>query len=175
MLDKIKKELLPLDNDYVDCITDLIENEKVLEMNDFIQHGGTSCLKHCFNVSYSSYYLCKKAGLDYRSAARGGLLHDFFLYDWRVDKDSYTGFHGFAHPKIALKNATELFDLNEKEKNIILRHMWPLTITPSKYPETYIVTLADKYCAVMEFFNYENKRKQNQIKKLYTLLNVTNI
>ena len=53
--------------------------------------------------------------------------------------------------------------------------MWPLTITPSKYPETYIVTLADKYCAVMEFFNYENKRKQNQIKKLYTLLNVTNI
>ena len=43
---------------------------------------------------------------------------------------------------------------NEVEKDIILKHMWPLTFKLPTYSESYIVTTADKYCATREFFLY---------------------
>lgn len=91
------------------------------------------------------------------------MLHDLFLYDWRKKQPEHKRFHGFRHPRIALNNASKLFDLNEKEKDIILKHMWPITIIPPKYIEGYIITLTDKYCALEEsynhYFNYFKKRK----------------
>ena len=46
------------------------------------------------------------------------------------------------------------FDLNKKEKDIIIKHMWPLTIIPPRYIESFIITLVDKYCALKESYNY---------------------
>ena len=40
------------------------------------------------------------------------------------------------------------------EKDIILKHMWPVTFSTPKYLETFIVTFVDKYCAIKEFSNY---------------------
>lgn len=101
------------------------------------QHGRlfsarrTTCLRHSINVSYLSYLFCKKHGLDARAAARGGLLHDLFLYDWHFyRRRKGERLHGFEHPKKALANASAMFSLTWKEREIILRHMWPLTITP---------------------------------------------
>ena len=56
------------------------------------------------------------------------MLHDLFLYDWRINDPSRKGLHAFRHPRIAFNNSSEIFDLNEKEKDIILKHMWPLTV-----------------------------------------------
>ena len=42
------------------------------------------------------------------------MLHDFFLYDWRI-KNGRKGLHAFTHGKTACKNASELFELSEKE------------------------------------------------------------
>ena len=70
-----------------------------------------------------------------------GMLHDLFLYDWRHSKKKLNleGLHAFVHPKIALRNASELFLLNDKEKDIILKHMWPVTFfSLPKYRESYI-------------------------------------
>ena len=53
-------------------------------------------------------------------------------------------------PKIALKNAKKLCSLNKKEENIIVRHMWPLTFIPPRYIESYVVSFADKICAMAE-------------------------
>ena len=53
----------------------------------------------------------------------------------------------------ALANARERFSLTEKEEDIILRHMWPLTITPPRFPESYVVVMFDKYCSLMETFH----------------------
>ena len=33
-------------------INDLINNEIVLEMKKYYQHGSTSCFEHCYNVAY---------------------------------------------------------------------------------------------------------------------------
>ncbi len=49
------------------------------------------------------------------------MLHDLFLYDWRKKQDDRKGLHAFTHPKTAYKNASKLFALNEKEKDIILK------------------------------------------------------
>jgi uncharacterized protein len=139
----------PSEEEYEECIKDLIVNKDVGSMRNFMQHGDTNTLEHCLNVSYYSYRMCKNFGLDFRAAARGGLLHDFFLYDWHKGKD-YKGLHGLKHPKIALMNAEARFELSDKEKDIIKKHMWPTTIKLPKYKESFIVMMMDKYCAVEE-------------------------
>lgn len=141
-------------------IKDLVENKTVQKMKNYRQHYDTSCFEHCKNVAYYSYLICKKYNLDYVSAARAGMLHDLFLYDWRTKEDGRKGFHGFRHPRIALNNASELFELNVKEQDIILKHMWPITVVFPKYKESYIITLVDKYCAIQESIKaYKSKRK----------------
>lgn len=142
--------------DYKKCISELIQHEKVESMKNFIQHGDITCLQHSLTVSYYSYHICRVLGFDYNSAARGGLLHDFFLYDWH-DKKPEEGLHGFVHPQIALKNAKKHFKLNELEKDIIQKHMWPLTLRFPKYKEAYVVSFVDKYCAALETFNGRGK------------------
>lgn len=140
--------------EYKKCISYMIQNEIVRSMEQFKQHGGISCLEHSINVSYNSYFICRHLGLDYQSAARGGLLHDLFLYDWHTTKQE-KGLHGFSHPYIALENATKIFVLNEIEIDIIKKHMWPLTIVLPKYKESLVVMLVDKYCALMEMMGYK--------------------
>lgn len=133
------------------CAQELLESTDVQLMNTFIQHAQITCLEHSISVAYYSYLLCRKLNLrvDYRSVIRGALLHDFFLYDWHVDS-GHEGLHGFNHPKIALENAEKHFQLNELEKDIIVKHMWPLTLTLPKYRETLIVSLSDKFCSTIE-------------------------
>lgn len=150
-----------ISNEYKMCVSDLLQDEAVQSMEKYIQHGDVNCLEHCISVSYKSYLLCKRLGLDYRSAARGGLLHDFFLYDWHITKPK-SGLHGFTHPYTALENANERFRLNKIEKDIIEKHMWPLTVSLPKYKESFIIVLIDKQCSLMETIMYRlNKKHTN--------------
>lgn len=139
------------DAGYMECVYDILGSPVVKQMNDYIQHGNTTTLKHCIDVSYVSYKICRSYGFDYRSAARGGLLHDLFLYDWHgYAKRTGNYFHGFTHPQVALHNAKHFFELNHNEQDIIVKHMWPLTVIPPKSPEGYVVMYADKYCGLIE-------------------------
>lgn len=139
------------DKIYMDCVYDIMCNPKFRQMNRYIQHGTTTTLEHCISVSYVSYKICRALNLDYISAARGGLLHDLFLYDWHEHaKKTGNHFHGFTHPQTALYNAEKYFDLNNVEKDIIVKHMWPLTIIPPKTKEGFVVMYADKYCGFIE-------------------------
>ncbi len=151
--------------EFEEIISDLVSNETVQEMTNFKQHYNTSCFEHCKKVAFYSYLICKKYNLDYRAVARAGMLHDLFLYNWRKRENGRKGFHAFTHPRTALNNSLVLFDLNPKEQDIILKHMWPLTVKLPKYKESYIVTFVDKYCAICESINaYKEKQK---IQKLY--------
>lgn len=140
-----------IDRQYIACVTDILQHPKFQQMSQYTQHGTTTTLEHCMSVSYLSYKIARSYHLDYRSAARGALLHDLFLYDWHsVVKDTGNHLHGLTHPKTALLNADKYFSLNDKEKDIILKHMWPITIVPPKYAEGYIVSYIDKYCGFAE-------------------------
>ena len=59
-------------------------------------------------------------------------------------------FIGFCHPAIALKNARKEYNINIRQADIIIKHMWPLTIIPPLCREGWIVTMADKYCSTLE-------------------------
>ena len=144
--------------EFNDIISDIVTNPVVMDMKKFYQHYDCTCFDHCLSVAFYSYLICKKLKLDYKSMARAAMLHDLFLYDWRVRQPDRKGFHAFKHPYVAYKNASSLFDINDKEKDIILKHMWPLTIIPPKYLESYIITLVDKFCALQEAYNYYSKR-----------------
>ncbi len=141
------------DREYIACVADIFMNPVFQSMENYIQHGETTCRSHCIQVSYFSYNMAKALGADCVACARAGLLHDLFLYDWH-EHAYLTGehFHGFTHPRRALVNAQDNFFLTEMEEDIILKHMWPLTIVPPKYAEGFIVSFADKYCSVAEVF-----------------------
>lgn len=149
--------------EFKSIIGDLIENDTVRKMYNFRQHYDTTCFDHCFKVALYNYIICKKLHLDYVSATRAGMLHDLFLYDWRVHEPGRKRLHAFHHPRTAFINASKIFKLNKKEQDIILKHMWPLTIIPPRYIESYITTLVDKYCALEEsFVHYKHNLKLNK-------------
>ena len=102
-----------------------------------------------------AYEICRILGLNAKAAARGGILHDLFLYDWHTHaKRTGEHFHGLTHPKVALLNASRYFDLTPLEKDIIRKHMWPLTLMPPRYPESFLITLTDKYSGAREVAEY---------------------
>ena len=105
-------------DEFIQMIDDLLNNDTVKQMKNFRQHYETSCFDHCLIASYYCYLYGKKFNLDYVSCARAAMLHDLFLYDWRKKQDDRKGLHAFTHPKTAYKNASKLFALNEKEKDI---------------------------------------------------------
>ena len=139
---------VPRDPEYLALVQDILEHPLVRSMEAYTQHGETSCLRHSINVSYLSYRIL---GLNAKAAARGGILHDLFLYDWHFHaKETGNYFHGLTHPRRALGNAQRLFSLTDREKNIILRHMWPLTPLPPKSVEGFVLLYADKFCGTAE-------------------------
>ena len=152
------KDLVYTDIEFQDIITPIIENETVQQMKNFRQHYETSCFEHCYMAAYYCYLICKKFNLDYKSATRAAMLHDLFLYDWRERQPDRKGLHAFTHGKKACENACELFDLNKKEKDIIIKHMWPVTISFPTSLEGFILTFVDKYCALSESFNILKSR-----------------
>ena len=125
-----------------------------LELGKY-RHHDASTLDHVLKVSYLSWRVCRAFGWNSREAARGGLLHDFFPYDWhdRDDPAKPDAPHAFAHPRVAVANARRYFSITAREENIIVRHMWPVTLIPPRYKESWIISLADKIVAALEFLN----------------------
>ena len=105
----------------------------------------------------SNREIAKKLNWDYKAVARAGMLHDLFLYNWRV-KEERKGLHAFTHAKQAYKNAIELFDLTDKEQNMIKTHMFPITIIPPKSKEGFLLTIIDKYCVLYEYAKYLSEK-----------------
>jgi uncharacterized protein len=140
----------------------LRENSRIDEMDNYIHHGNCSTLKHSFGVAYFSMNIGEKLGMkpDYEILIKSAIIHDYYLYDWH-DKESWHSLHGFKHPKFALKNALEDFNLNEKEIDAITNHMFPLVPFLPKYKEGRILCFADKLCAAYEIF------KKNPYEELY--------
>jgi len=147
MIKAIGSHINLINSEYYSYVEDLINDEVVLQMKNYIQHGTTTCFQHCVNVSYYNYLLCKFFRLNCRDAARAGLLHDLFLYDWHTEKHPT---HGFTHPAAALANAKRYFELTDRESDIIEKHMFPLTPKLPRYKETVVIILVDKYCGLIE-------------------------
>jgi uncharacterized protein len=138
----------PENREQFGCIVaDLMAEPAVRALGEVGQHGKLcSRLDHSVYVAYLSFLACRRLRLDYVAAARAGLLHDFHFGG---------GGDGirrlWQHPHAALENASSRYCLSEREKDIIVKHMWPLTRPLPRHRESFVVGAADKFCAVLEF------------------------
>lgn len=118
-------------------------------------HHGLSRYDHSLRVAKNTYRISKRLNLDYVSATRGALLHDYFTdEEYRNTK----GMKKYSmHPVIALNNAIREYDLNPIEENVIVSHMYPMGKTKPNCKESWLVTSVDKSVAIYECARYKFK------------------
>lgn len=136
--------------------SDILKSDNFQKTRRHIQHGTMPVHRHCINVAKASIALNKKLGIrcNEKELIRGALLHDYFLYDWHQKSHDHRRLHGFYHPGVALDNADKEYQLTLREKDIIRKHMWPLTVVPPRCREAWVVTTADKWCSLLETFHF---------------------
>ena len=124
----------------------------ILDIEEFyklkkISHHGITRYDHSLRVSYYTYLITKNLHLNYKEATVAALLHDFFT----DEVESENGiFKLRRHPNHALENASRYFDLSDLQKDIIKTHMFPVTFTPPKYSESWIVDIIDDCASIYE-------------------------
>lgn len=152
------KKYLKKDAEYYKIVKEILEHPEFQKRKEYVHHENSSVYDHCLAVSILSYLWAKQWNCDYKSAAIGGLLHDFYDKPWQtknhkaVDhpKTKFFEQHGFVHAAEAVKNSYRFFPqlMNPKIENIIRRHMFPLNIRPPRYKEGWIITMVDKYVSL---------------------------
>lgn len=149
--------LRPLRVEFSQLVGDILYHKEFVRLKDY-HHHSNHIYDHVHRVAFLSYCIAKVLSLNYEAAARGGLLHDFFLYDWRERKltDSaggrqQRGLHGREHPYTALENSRRFFIVSDREADIIVKHMFPKTRALPRYPESFVVSISDKIAAVYEY------------------------
>lgn len=138
-------------NSYCSEVEDLMNNEKIQQMKNYPHHKTISTHFHSVYVSYSCHKVGRLLGIGTRELTRAALMHDLYLYDWHTEKHEEK--HAWYHPKMAVINAEKYVEkLSDKQKDMILAHMFPLHIAPPKSIEGFVLTLCDKHCANMDIF-----------------------
>ena len=140
--------------DFASIAEEIINSEKYQSLKEE-NHHGLSRYDHSLRVAKNTYRLSKKMKMDYVSATRGALLHDYFTNEeYRNTK----GMNKYSmHPVIALNNAIREFDLNPVEENIIVSHMFPMGKIKPNCKESWLVTSVDKGVAIYECARFKAK------------------
>lgn len=142
-----------MDSEYYNIVAHILNHPEFQRRKEFHHHENRSVFVHSLMVSMISYRIAKRMHIDYVSAAVGGLLHDFYYEDWQLNlnqKCKLREKHGIAHASQALHNAKKYFpeDVDDKVADIIKEHMFPLTLLPPRYIESWIITTVDKYVSL---------------------------
>ena len=131
---------------------DILSNKRYQRLSSETHHGITR-MEHSLRVARNTYKIAKKLKLDYESATRAALLHDFFTIEEFGENRGLI--QGVVHPDIALANAKAEFNINAIEANAIEAHMFPLNMTLPKYKESWLLTGVDKVVAIYEYLSYK--------------------
>lgn len=132
--------------EFLNIITPITNHNKFLQLKK-IKHHGDNRYDHCLRVAYHTYIVTKKLHLNYKKATEAALLHDFFTTEVQ-NENSLARLR--RHPSHALENASKYFELDNMQKDIIKTHMFPVTFTPPKYLESWIVDIIDDLVALYE-------------------------
>lgn len=139
-----------------------LHNEKVRQMINIPMHHGSNCYIHVFKVVKVCFRKAlRRKNVDLETLMVGAIFHDYYLYDWRKDREYLKG-HGKNHPVIAAENAKRDFNISKEAEHMILTHMWPVNFF--KFPKTKearILCASDKQVAFREFLTFHrHKRKK---------------
>ncbi|MBN2859069.1 MAG: HD domain-containing protein [Sphaerochaetaceae bacterium] len=153
------------DHDFRIITTDILTHPLFLMQKNFLHHT-TSTYDHVVRVARVAHMLARLLSLDAVSTARGALLHDFFLYDWR--ERTRRGFdHMNYHAQIALDNARTVFSLTCKEEDIIATHMYPRSGRFYRYRESALVSMVDKGAALWEYLITREQGRVGSVNEQY--------
>ena len=155
-----------IDKEFYSIVSHIISNEEFQKM-DGILHHGISRLNHSLRVAYYTYKVSKALHLDYVDTTQAALLHDFFIDD--VKDENAVG-RLRRHPGCAVKNSLKHFDLNDKQIDIIKTHMFPVTFTPPRYLESWIVDIIDDIAAIYEKYYSVKKEVRAATTFLFVML-----
>jgi len=157
-------------NHLEDIYQSFLKDERILKMREVSMHRGSNCLVHSFKVAKLAIKRAlrhKKGDLEIILIA--AILHDYYLYDWRIDR-SKMKHHLGTHPYTAAKNAERDFGIHEAIKKVIHSHMWPVNFTDfPKTKEARIVSNADKTIYLKEIMcskKYKAKREKKYLKQI---------
>lgn len=142
-----------MEKEFYQLIKPIIRQPNYQKMKEFRHHKCISTYYHSLKVAYLCYKYAKshRCKVDLHSLIRGALLHDYYLYDWHT-KDRSHSWHGLRHPKFSYNNAKRDYaDINRIERDIILHHMFPLTLIPPLTREGWIVCICDKRATVSDY------------------------
>ncbi len=155
------------DKEYIKIVNKILE-DKAFKRTINIEHHGISRWEHSIKISYNSYKIAKRLGMDYISVARGALLHDFYL-DGNERNARRKFLDTFTHPKKALNTSDYYFNINDMEKNIIISHMFPIYPTLPKYKESVLVNIIDKVIGGREMIQEYYQKFKYQFNYLFVL------
>ena len=164
--DEQKKEL-------EDVYQSFLHDERILKMKEISMHRGSNCYIHSFKVAKLAIKraLCHKKG-NLEIILLGAILHDYYLYDWRVDRSKMKS-HLSSHPYTAAENAERDFGIHEPIKKVIQSHMWPVNFRDfPKTKEARIISNADKTIYFKEIVcskRYKKKREEKYYQQIATL------
>lgn len=131
-----------------------------------VKHHGITRYEHSLRVAYYSYIITKALKLDYKETTEAALLHDFFI-DEVKDMNPIERLR--QHPERAVDNALKVIELSDKQIDIIKTHMFPVTFTPPKYLESWIVDIIDDIASIFERGNNFRKHCKTAMIFLYVL------
>jgi uncharacterized protein len=134
--------------EFENAVGDLLLLPEVQRLRSY-RHHRTNRYEHTMRVARWSFRVARCLGLDERSAARGAVLHDLFFHDKSCRPEGYEGSAFVQHPEEAAQNARAVTELSDKEENIILSHMWPVSLRHlPRSPEAVLVNLVDDVVAM---------------------------
>jgi len=151
-----------------------LHNDKILKMKEVSMHRGSNAYMHSFKVAKLAIKraLRRKKELDLNSILIASILHDYYLYDWRIERNMKKH-HAKRHPFIASQNAKRDFLVNDFILDIIKQHMWPYNFRLfPRTKESRIVNNSDNAVAFKEAITskkYKSKRKDKYLNLIKTL------
>ena len=145
-------------SEFMELVQDILHIDDVQELRDYVQHCKTTRLQHCVNVAYYTFLISRRLNLNVRSATRGALLHDFYLYDWKNNEQPIEGRHSVVHPQVALAMARQYTAVDPIMEDCSLNHMWPMSRQRPQTKEGWVVQGVDKLCAAMEMGTQSARR-----------------
>lgn len=149
---------------------DIFRSEPFHEAETTSHHCGYTIANHEIHVCIIALFLVtvlSAIGIHFRvcELVRGIMCHDLGLVG-RYDGKFHSGPDcAFRHPKESKKEAEKICgSLTPREADVITKHMFPLSTTgiPS-YKETWLITIADKWCAVTEGLHLSRKNWTKEI------------
>jgi uncharacterized protein len=140
-------------DEFESFISDIVLNKDFNKLS-FENHHGITRYEHSMRVAKYTYNVCKKTkNKRIKEVTRAALLHDFFINNDLKDESSSKKLK--LHPEVALANAKKYYEIDKIQEDIIVKHMFPITLSFPKYKESWLVSFVDKFVGLYEMVRFK--------------------